>query len=130
MNAALRLNTAALVLLLSACERQGPAAIEAETDVPLKTLEAAVPMTGAYRESAVTPDIQAVAEFAVREHSQNTETPITLVEINYSEQQVVAGSNYRLQLAVEQEGSTRRVSAVVFEDPYSKLKLVSWDEIP
>ncbi len=127
MNPTIRVNVALLLLLATGCERPGPATDE-KTDVPLTTLEAAVPMAGAYREADITPAIRAAAEFAVREQSQKSETPLRLVKIIRAEQQMVAGTNHRLQLSGEHGGRIREVSAVVYQDPDSELELRSWDE--
>jgi hypothetical protein len=114
--------------LLAGCERpnQEPVGTTPAREQPEENL----PMPGSYQTTELTDELRAVAEFAVLERGQQTETPIKLIEIIRVERQIVAGTNYQLQLTVEQEGATRKVSAVVFEDLESKLELSSWEEKP
>lgn len=69
--------------------------------------------------------VQELAAFAVSEHNkpQNNGSQLTLVGVVKAEQQVVAGTNYRLKLSVKDaSGSTALYQAVVWEKPWQKFR--------
>ena len=53
--------------------------------------------------------------------------PLKLTSVSSAEKQIVAGTNYRMILRVEGNGSTRQAKALVFRDLQSRYWLKSWE---
>lgn len=98
---------------------------------------AAAPLAGGYSKAPVADkDVVAAAEFAVKAHAGPTQKSITrqraaprLLKIVAAEQQMVAGTNYRLKLKVEEDGHQKTVVAVVWWQAWRKpnpYELTSW----
>jgi hypothetical protein len=85
------------------------------------------PKVGGYSKVSVTqPEVKAAAEFAVAAQS---EAKLELVKVLRAEQQVVAGMNYKLTLSVKDDGKSKTVEAIVWEQPWRKpnrYQLTSW----
>lgn len=83
-------------------------------------------VAGGYAKASVDDKkITATAEFAVTEESRKG-TKINLKSISSAETQVVAGTNYKLVLVVEIEGTEKTVEAIVYEDLQQARTLSSW----
>ncbi len=94
-------------------------------------------MVGGYAKAAVTErDVIQAAEFAINAQSetiqqQSNQQPskLQLLKILRAEQQVVAGTNYRLTLSVKEDGHLQRTAEViVWWQPWSltPYRLTSW----
>ena len=90
---------------------------------------------GGYREVARDDaEVVAAAEFAVKAQGQKQEMPYKLVSVEHAEQQVVAGTNYRLCLKVGHHkadndvDTTEFVRAVVYRNLQQEYSLTSWAE--
>jgi len=75
----------------------------------------------------VGKDAKSAAKFAVHEQAKRDATPLTLATIAKAEKQIVAGTNYRLLLIVERNGSPRKAKVIVFRDLNSHYSLTSWE---
>ena len=89
--------------------------------IPVKNLP------GGYSAVGLTDDVKAAAEFAVQEQAKRDAVVLKLSDISKAERQIVAGVNYRLDVVVNQSGSLRKASVVVFKDLKSHYKLTSWE---
>ncbi len=68
-------------------------------------------VVGGYNQADVTdPQVKKAADFAVSKMQQGT-----LVQIDSAEIQLVAGTNYKLQLILEQNGQKYKYMVVVFQ---------------
>lgn len=94
------------------------------------------PTLGGYAKVPVTnSEVMAAAEFAINAQSKAIQSlsdgqprKLELLQILRAEQQVVAGTNYRLTLRVKQNGHERTAEAVVFQAlKPTKYELVSWN---
>ena len=92
-------------------------------------------VVGGYSDASVTDKrVVSVAEFAIqeeeksiREINRSPSFKLTLVKIICAQQQVVAGSNFRLKLKVTLNNSEKLVEAVVFQKLSGKYELTSWE---
>lgn len=67
--------------------------------------------------------VQELAAFAVSEHNNKMQDRLTLVRVVKAEQQVVSGTNYRLELSVkETNGAAASYQAVVWEKPWQNFR--------
>ena len=82
---------------------------------------------GGYSAVGLTDDVKAAAEFAVQEQAKREAVILRLSDISKAERQIVAGVNYRLDIAVKGSGSERKARVVVFKDLESYYKLTSWE---
>ena len=82
---------------------------------------------GGYFAAAITEDVKTAAEFAVQEQSKRETATLKLSNIFKAKKQIVAGVNYRLDIAVKANGSERKAKVVVFKDLKSHYKLTSWE---
>ncbi len=90
---------------------------------------------GGYRKiSKSDAGAAAAAAFAVQNRVETKNATITLVAVECAENQVVAGTNYRLCLKVTTSGEkneadvTITVKVVVYKDLKGKYSLTSWIE--
>ena len=85
-------------------------------------------IVGNYRTASVTePAVISAANFAVEAQNKKQGTKsVKLISIEKAEQQVVAGLNYRLCLAVESNNSAEQATAIVYQNLQNKLQLTSW----
>ena len=61
------------------------------------------------------PHVIEVAEFAVKEHNNESKTELEFESVSKGEKQVVAGTNYRLVIAAKDGGASNNYEAVVWE---------------
>jgi hypothetical protein len=66
------------------------------------------------------------ARFAVQEQARQSRTELKLLSIKHVRQQVVAGSNFSMNLMVNSEGKRRLVIAVVWVNPDGSMQLTRW----
>ncbi|EEF31214.1 cysteine proteinase inhibitor 5 [Ricinus communis] len=67
------------------------------------------------------PHVVEIGKFAVREYNKRSKTNLELKSIVKGESQVVAGTNYKLVLAVS-GGDSKKYEAVVWEKPWEKFR--------
>jgi hypothetical protein len=92
-------------------------------------------VAGGYSDAPVTDNrVVSTAEFAIKEEEKAIReingTPslkLTLVKIISAQQQVVAGSNFRLKLKVTINNTEKLVEAVVFQKLSDERELTSWE---
>lgn len=83
-------------------------------------------VVGGYSKAAVDDaKVVTAAEFAVTEESKKG-TAISLKSISSAERQVVAGTNYRLVMVVEEGGVEKTVEVVIYEDLQPSMTVTSW----
>lgn len=115
----LRLISCLLALLLTG------AALPALADSP--GANKAQPITGGW--SLTRPDerqVQEAAASAVAQQSATAAIPLRLLAIESAEQQIVAGTNYRLGLRVSEKGRERSALAIVWSRLDGSQQLTSW----
>lgn len=85
------------------------------------------PVAGGYSSTGDVRDFRRAAAFAARTESVRTGTPIRIVAILKSERQVVAGMNFRLQVAAQRNGATTETAdVVVYHDLLGRDHLTTW----
>jgi cystatin-C len=85
-------------------------------------------LPGGYSSVSTTDEeVVAAARFAVDEQTKREAGNLQLVAIRSSEQQVVAGINYRLVLVVKRGTKEQTAEATVYRDLKSRLSLTAWD---
>lgn len=83
-------------------------------------------MTGAYAIAELTDaDVQTCANYAV--DSRQPKGSVKLVKILSAEQQVVAGMNYKLKLAIMENGTAKTVSVVVWSKLDGTKEVTRWE---
>jgi hypothetical protein len=86
-------------------------------------------LVGGYSKTTVDEArLIAAAEFAVAEESKKG-TKFNLKSITAAETQVVAGTNYKLRILVDDKGTEKTVEVVVYEDLQQTRTLTSWTAI-
>lgn len=87
------------------------------------------PKTGAFSAVPHTqPTIQNAATFAVQAQKTRQTGTLELVKVLSSEQQVVAGMNFKLTLLVRDNGRLRKATAVVWSQPWrNHTELTRWE---
>jgi hypothetical protein len=66
------------------------------------------------------------AKFAVQEQARQSRSELKLLSIKHARQQIVAGSNYSMNLMVQSEGKRHLVIAVVWLKPNGSMELTRW----
>ena len=83
-------------------------------------------LAGGYSKAAVDDaKVTAAAAFAVTEESKKG-TKVSLRAISSAETQVVAGTNYKLVMVVDEGGTEKTVEVVVYEDLQQSMSVTSW----
>ena len=83
-------------------------------------------VVGGYSKAKVDDvKVTAAAEFAVTEESKKG-TKISLKSISSAETQVVAGTNYKLVMVIDEAGAEKTVEVVVYEDLQQTMSVTSW----
>ena len=83
-------------------------------------------VAGGYSKAAVDdPKVTAAAEFAVTEESKKG-TKISLKSISSAETQVVAGTNYKMAIVIDADGTEKTAEVVVYEDLQQSMSVTSW----
>ncbi len=85
-------------------------------------------MVGNYRETSKTDEtVFSAADFAVKTQSKTLkDASLKLISIERAERQVVAGSNYRLCLAVNSKEKPQQATAVIYYNLHGEFSLTSW----
>lgn len=87
----------------------------------------AVEMAGAWSPAPLNDDaVKKAAQFALAAQAQQARTPLTLLSIKHARRQVVAGTNYSMNLMVHTEGKRRLVIAQVWAKPDGSMHLTRW----
>jgi hypothetical protein len=89
----------------------------------------AEPVAGGYAKiSTKSPEAKKAAAVALRQHTaSHPKDKLTLVKVVKAEQQVVAGMNYRICLAVlDHRGVRKTITAVVYRPINKKERLTNW----
>ncbi|MQM15186.1 hypothetical protein Taro_048125 [Colocasia esculenta] len=68
------------------------------------------------------PYVQEIGKFAVEEHNKQAGQGLVFVRVVSGEQQVVAGTNYKLVIAAEDAGATNKYEAVVYDKPWENFR--------
>lgn len=84
-------------------------------------------LPGGYSSAEAEKDVEAAANFAIREIANREGVVLNLRNISEAEKQVVAGMNYRFILTLDRAGKTRQAKVVVFRDLKSRYSLTSWE---
>ncbi len=66
------------------------------------------------------------ARYAIAEQSRRMRTVIRLLSIKHARQQVVAGTNYSMNLMVQGDGKHHLVIAAVWVKPDGSMELTRW----
>ena len=66
------------------------------------------------------------ARYALLEQSRQSQSDIKLLAVKHARQQVVAGSNFSMNLMVLSEGKKRLAIAVVWSKPDGSMELTRW----
>ena len=82
--------------------------------------------TGAYATADIAAaDVQACANYAV--DTREPKGTVKLVRILAAEKQVVAGMNYKLKLAITENGTAKTVSVVVWSKLDGTKEVTQWE---
>jgi hypothetical protein len=85
------------------------------------------PMPGGYADASTTDaGVAAAADYAATEQSKSGKA-IRIKSVERVQQQVVAGTNYRLEVVVDEAGTERKAEVVVYQDLQQKYSLTSWN---
>ena len=96
------------------------------TAMPNETVKDEDQTVGGYSKAKVDDvKVTAAAEFAVTEESKKG-TKISLKSISSAETQVVAGTNYKLVMVIDEAGAEKTVEVVVYEDLQQTMSVTSW----
>jgi len=68
----------------------------------------------------------AAAKFAVQQEGQKLGKTIVFTSMVYAQQQIVAGTNFKLCIKVKVNGTSKRAETVVNRDLQKQFKLTSW----
>ncbi|RLS74847.1 MAG: hypothetical protein DWI00_08805 [Planctomycetota bacterium] len=118
--------TLSIALLGCASEEAPKESTEGTTQPEVTTEEKDSNLAGGYSKTTVDDaQVIAAAEFAVAEESKKG-PKINLKSITTAETQVVAGTNYKLQILVDDNGTEKTVEVVVYEDLQQTRTLTSW----
>jgi copper homeostasis protein (lipoprotein) len=84
-------------------------------------------LPGGYSNASITDkDVMSAANFAVEQQQQKTGQPLSLDSISQAQQQVVAGTNYKLCMKIKDGSNVRTASAVVYRNLQHQNSLTSW----
>lgn len=90
-------------------------------------VSASAQIAGGYGDTSVSDkDVKRAARLAISSRAKQVHHTVTLIRINKAEQQVVAGSNYRLCMRVRDGRRVRTITAVVYRDLKNKYSLTNW----
>jgi len=118
--------TLSIALLGCASDESPQESTENSTQSEVTTEEKDANLVGGYSKATVDDaGVIAAAEFAVAEESKKG-PKINLKSITTAETQVVAGTNYKLQILVDDKGTEKTVEVVVYEDLQQTRTLTSW----
>jgi hypothetical protein len=110
---------------LSACSPEKPADPSSTKSMSTDSGVPAVP--GAWGPiDAFSPDVQEAARFAVQTFAVQNKQRVLFKDLTQARQQVVAGLNFELQLAVTLDGTPGTAQALVFRQLNGVYNLHSW----
>ncbi|XP_022927105.1 cysteine proteinase inhibitor 1-like [Cucurbita moschata] len=75
------------------------------------------------------PKIQSLGEFAVNEHNKQAKTQLKFQKVISGEMQIVAGTNYKLQLTALEGTSSGTYGTLVFTDLNNKNNLINFYDV-
>ncbi|KAF4399502.1 hypothetical protein G4B88_022585 [Cannabis sativa] len=80
-------------------------------------------LTGAWSpiEDLKDPHVKEIAEYAVSKYNKQSKSDLKLSSVVKGESQVVAGTNYKLVLAVK-NGPAKKYEAIVWEKPWQHFR--------
>lgn len=85
------------------------------------------PMAGGWTSVSGQEDpVIKAAKFALVEQVRQSRSEIKLLAIKHARQQVVAGTNYSMNLMVQSEGKKRLAIAVVWKKTDGSMELTRW----
>ncbi|MBC7798958.1 MAG: hypothetical protein H7Z37_18970 [Pyrinomonadaceae bacterium] len=85
-------------------------------------------MVGGYRETSKTDEyVVNAANFAVETQSAK-DASLKLISVEKAERQIVAGSNYRMCLAVDSNGKPQQATAIVYVNLKNEYSLSNWTD--
>ena len=130
----MRLCSKVLLLLtwcgISACSPDTPASLtlsQALAAAPAAHPDSS-PMAGAWAPTdPFGPEVQEAARFAVQTFAVQNKARVLFKEVRLARQQVVAGTQFDLNLEVTLEGAARNSKAVVWRQLDGTYKLLAWD---
>jgi hypothetical protein len=114
----------ALSIILCGCASEN-ASENSATSESTETLEGSAIPGGYSTIASDNSEVTAAAEFAVAEESKKG-TKLELKSITSAESQVVAGTNYKLNIVVDEGGTEKAVEVVVYQDLQQVLSVTSW----
>ncbi|PON34352.1 Cystatin [Parasponia andersonii] len=78
------------------------------------------PLVGGWQpiEDLKDPHVREIAEFAVTEYNKQSKLDLKLKSVVKGETQVVAGTNYRLVVSVQNKAVAEKYEALVWERPW------------
>lgn len=83
-------------------------------------------MCGGYSRVSVNRDVRAIATFAVKTEAKSSGETLHLNKVLQAEKQVVAGTNYRLEIKVKRPTNTQTAQVVVWHKLDGSYTLTSW----
>ena len=87
----------------------------------------AAPIAGGWSGAPLQDEnVKKAAQFAIATQERQTRTPCKLLAIKHARQQVVAGTNFSMNLMVQAEGKRRLVIAEVWAKPDGSMQLTRW----
>ncbi|MQM02766.1 hypothetical protein Taro_035539 [Colocasia esculenta] len=95
--------------------------------------EQVVKQVGGYRPipNIKDPHVQEIAEFAVAEYNKQVGKALVFISVVSGEQQVVAGTNYKLVIEAEDCGVIKTYETVVYDKSWEKVReLTSFNPMP
>lgn len=85
------------------------------------------PVPGGWVSVALQEDLVVrSARFAIAEQSRRMRSELKLLSIKHARRQVVAGTNYSMNLMVQGEGKRQLVVATVWVKPDGTMELTRW----
>lgn len=111
------MSLAVLCTALSGCSEGEQVADKADANAQI--------VGGFGKAAANDPDVMKAAEFAAAEESRKG-SAIKLTAVTTAETQVVAGTNFKMLLSVDDSGKARTAEVVVYRDLRNAMSLTSW----
>ena len=82
------------------------------------------PLLGGWKtiENLKDPHVREIAEFAVTEYNKQSKVDLKLKSVVKGETQVVAGTNYKLVVSVQNGAAAEKYEAIVWEKPWEHFR--------
>ena len=88
-------------------------------------------LTGAFSPAdPFAADVQEAARFAVQAQAVNTHSRLIYKDVLTAQTQVVAGRNFRMTVAVTEDGQPRQAQVKVWRQLNDSYTLTHWDWMP